>query len=104
MGRKQFNKPLGDYDAVSDVPAVVFSDELLVAHSDAKVLLTVPTQTSGSLRCRVSSIWPIHGRRGTGSRHTTPLSAFGAAAMAGVKMPLWASGTPVVETSSLSNA
>lgn len=32
---------LGAYDAVSDLPTVLFADELIAAYPEAKVLLTV---------------------------------------------------------------
>lgn len=40
-GRVDFDKMLGAYDAVSDLPTVLFADELIAAYPEAKVLLTV---------------------------------------------------------------
>ncbi len=58
-GKAEFDKLLGEYDAVSDVPAVLFSPELLEAYPDAKVILTTrdPEKWVDSMR---SSIWLAH--------------------------------------------
>lgn len=40
-GRKDFDQLLGHCQAVSDLPAVVFSEELIRAYPDAKVVLTL---------------------------------------------------------------
>lgn len=40
-GREEFDKLLGHCQAVSDIPAVVFSEELIRAYPDAKVILTL---------------------------------------------------------------
>lgn len=37
-GRAEFDKLLGDYDAVADVPAICFAEELLEAYPEAKVV------------------------------------------------------------------
>ncbi|KAF2140472.1 uncharacterized protein K452DRAFT_351759 [Aplosporella prunicola CBS 121167] len=39
-GREEFDKWYGDYDAIADIPASLFADELLVAYPDAKFILT----------------------------------------------------------------
>lgn len=39
-GREEFDKMLGDYDALLDVPCIAFVEELVAAYPDAKVLLT----------------------------------------------------------------
>ena len=58
-GKAEFDKLLAEYDAVSDVPAVLFSAELLEAYPDAKVILTTrdPEKWVDSMR---SSIWLAH--------------------------------------------
>jgi len=58
-GAIEFDKLLSDYDAVSDVPAVLFAPELLAAYPDAKVILTTrdPEKWVDSMR---SSIWLAH--------------------------------------------
>ena len=38
-GREEFDKILGDYDAVADVPCICFAEELVAAYPDAKVVL-----------------------------------------------------------------
>ncbi|KAK6856535.1 NAD dependent epimerase/dehydratase [Apiospora arundinis] len=38
-GRAEFDRLLGDYDSVADVPCNLFSEELLAAYPDAKVVL-----------------------------------------------------------------
>ena len=40
-GREEFDRLLGHCQAVSDIPAVVFSEELIRAYPDAKVILTL---------------------------------------------------------------
>lgn len=39
-GRAEFDKLLGDFDAVLDVPCILFVEELLAAYPDAKVIIT----------------------------------------------------------------
>lgn len=39
-GREEFDKILGDYDAVADVPAICFVEELVAAYPEAKVVVT----------------------------------------------------------------
>lgn len=39
-GRPEFDKLLGDFDAVTDLPGCIFSKELVEAYPDAKVILT----------------------------------------------------------------
>lgn len=39
-GRAEFDKLLADFDAVLDVPCVLFVEELLAAYPDAKVIIT----------------------------------------------------------------
>lgn len=38
-GREEFDKILGNYDAVADVPCICFAEELITAYPEAKVLL-----------------------------------------------------------------
>ena len=38
--KTEFDKIFGDYDSVSDVPCVLFADELVESYPDAKVILT----------------------------------------------------------------
>lgn len=40
-GREEFDKILGDYDAVCDVPCICFVEELVAAYPEAKVVLTL---------------------------------------------------------------
>lgn len=40
-GKPEFDKLLGNYDAVADIPGAVFSKELVEAYPDAKVILTI---------------------------------------------------------------
>ena len=40
FGREEFDKLLGDFDSLLDVPPCLLVDELLAAYPDAKVLLT----------------------------------------------------------------
>jgi len=58
-GKAEFDKLLGDYDALSDLPAVLFSPELLQAYPDAKVILTTrdPEKWVDSMQ---STIWLAH--------------------------------------------
>ncbi|KAF4343896.1 hypothetical protein FBEOM_2131 [Fusarium beomiforme] len=39
-GREEFDKILGPYDAVADVPAICFVEELVAAYPEAKVIVT----------------------------------------------------------------
>ncbi|PSN71472.1 hypothetical protein BS50DRAFT_570828 [Corynespora cassiicola Philippines] len=39
-GREEFDKLLGDFDAVTDLPGCVFYEQLIEAYPDAKVILT----------------------------------------------------------------
>ncbi|CVL10637.1 uncharacterized protein FPRN_12769 [Fusarium proliferatum] len=39
-GREEFDKILGPYDAVADLPAICFVEELVAAYPDAKVIIT----------------------------------------------------------------
>lgn len=39
-GREEFDRILGDYDAVADVPAICFVEELVAAYPEAKVIST----------------------------------------------------------------
>ncbi|RKL16637.1 hypothetical protein BFJ70_g15013 [Fusarium oxysporum] len=39
-GREEFDKILGPYDAVADLPAICFVEELVVAYPEAKVIVT----------------------------------------------------------------
>lgn len=39
-GREEFDKLLGHCQAVSDIPAILFAEELIAAYPDAKVILT----------------------------------------------------------------
>lgn len=39
-GREEFDKILGDYDAVADVPCICFVEELVAAYPEAKVIVT----------------------------------------------------------------
>lgn len=40
FGKQEFDKILADYDSGSDVPFILFADELVEAYPDAKVILT----------------------------------------------------------------
>ncbi|KAH7120290.1 hypothetical protein B0J13DRAFT_457004 [Dactylonectria estremocensis] len=40
-GRAEFDKILGDYDAVADVPAICFVEELVAAYPEAKVVVSM---------------------------------------------------------------
>ena len=40
-GRVEFDKLLGHCQAVSDIPALCFAEELIAAYPEAKVILTV---------------------------------------------------------------
>ncbi|KAF2730604.1 hypothetical protein EJ04DRAFT_585396 [Polyplosphaeria fusca] len=40
FGRQEFDKFLGEYDVLEDIPCIMFVDELLEAYADAKVILT----------------------------------------------------------------
>ncbi|ORY18942.1 P-loop containing nucleoside triphosphate hydrolase protein [Clohesyomyces aquaticus] len=39
--RTEFDKLLGDFDAVTDIPSAVFAEQLIEAYPEAKVILTV---------------------------------------------------------------
>lgn len=39
-GRAEFDKILGDYNGVSDVPTICFAEELIAAYPDAKIVLS----------------------------------------------------------------
>lgn len=39
-GREEFDKILGEYDCVADVPCICFAEELIAAYPDAKVILS----------------------------------------------------------------
>lgn len=39
-GREEFDRLLGDYDAIADVPGICFVEELVAAYPDAKVVLS----------------------------------------------------------------
>jgi hypothetical protein len=39
-GRAEFDKLLGHCQGVSDMPAILFADELIAAYPEAKVILT----------------------------------------------------------------
>lgn len=38
-GREEFDKMLGDYDGIADVPGICFVEELVEAYPDAKIVL-----------------------------------------------------------------
>ncbi|KAK4634603.1 hypothetical protein CLAFUW4_00150 [Fulvia fulva] len=40
-GREEFDKILGEYDAVADVPCICFAEELVKAYPEAKVVLSM---------------------------------------------------------------
>lgn len=40
-GREEFDKILGEYDCVLDVPNICFAEELVAAYPEAKVILTI---------------------------------------------------------------
>lgn len=40
-GREQFDKILGDFEALADYPTAIFPEELMAAYPDARVILTV---------------------------------------------------------------
>ncbi|KAJ6596325.1 P-loop containing nucleoside triphosphate hydrolase protein [Mycena vulgaris] len=40
QGREEWDRLLGDFRAVADVPGILFAEELIHAYSDAKVILT----------------------------------------------------------------
>ncbi|CAI6338615.1 unnamed protein product [Periconia digitata] len=45
-GREEFDKFLGDYDVLEDVPSILFAEELMEAYPDAKVILTTRSVAS----------------------------------------------------------
>ncbi|KAF2472702.1 uncharacterized protein BDR25DRAFT_333069 [Lindgomyces ingoldianus] len=55
-GRKEFDKLLGDYDAVTDIPSTIFAAQLVDAYPDAKVILTVREYEDWE-RSMQDSIW-----------------------------------------------
>jgi len=55
-GKAEFDKLLGDYDVVMDVPGCVFARELIEAYPDAKVILTTRDYTSWEASMQ-ESIW-----------------------------------------------
>ncbi|KAF5713580.1 hypothetical protein FMUND_7820 [Fusarium mundagurra] len=52
-GREEFDKILGPYDAVADLPAICFIEELVVAYPDAKVFVSMDSTGGRVLR------WPL---------------------------------------------
>jgi hypothetical protein len=38
-GREEFDRILGDYDGVEDVPTICFAEELVAAYPEAKIVL-----------------------------------------------------------------
>lgn len=55
-GKAEFDKLLGDYDAVMDLPGCVFAKELIKAYPDAKVILTTRNYKSWEHSMQ-ESIW-----------------------------------------------
>lgn len=55
-GRAEWDKLLGDYDAVTDVPGASFVDDLVAAYPDAKVVLT-NRAVDGWIRSMNNTIW-----------------------------------------------
>ncbi|KAF2193062.1 hypothetical protein K469DRAFT_693120 [Zopfia rhizophila CBS 207.26] len=57
-GREEFDKLLGEYDAVTDLPAAIFVEPLVEAYPDAKVILTLRNYESWE-RSMQNSIWKL---------------------------------------------
>lgn len=64
-GREEFDKILGDYDGVADVPCICFIEELVAAYPDAKVVVTsrevegwLRSMASTAGRCLGWKLWP----------------------------------------------
>lgn len=55
-GLKEFDKLLGDYDLVADLPGALFAQELIEAYPDAKVILTLRKYEDWEKSMR-GSIW-----------------------------------------------
>jgi hypothetical protein len=55
-GKAEFDKLLGDYDVVMDVPGCIFAKELIEAYPDAKVILTTRDYASWEESMQ-ESIW-----------------------------------------------
>ncbi|OCL12927.1 hypothetical protein AOQ84DRAFT_261091, partial [Glonium stellatum] len=61
-GRAEFDKLVGEYDALTDIPPAVFVDELIQSYPDAKVILTIrdPDEWLACMKSTVFAIvdWP----------------------------------------------
>ncbi|KAK5955138.1 hypothetical protein OHC33_003817 [Knufia fluminis] len=58
-GKAEFDKLLGDFDALSDLPAALFGPELIEAYPDAKVILTY-RDAEKWVDSMQSTIWLAH--------------------------------------------
>jgi hypothetical protein len=57
-GREEFDKLLGEYDVVTDLPGVAFSKELIEAYPDASVILTTREYSEWETSMQ-NSIWQL---------------------------------------------
>lgn len=58
--RSEWDSVLGDCDAVSDFPCAAFSEELIAAYPEAKVILTVRDTPDVWLRSAMQTVWYVH--------------------------------------------
>jgi len=54
-GRREFDQIMGHCQVISDMPATCFTEELIEAYPDAKVILTLRKDVDGWYRCVRSS-------------------------------------------------
>ncbi|KAF2183947.1 hypothetical protein K469DRAFT_634634, partial [Zopfia rhizophila CBS 207.26] len=57
FGRNEFDKLMGRYDALVDGPAVYFTDELLKAYPDAKIIITYRDPDEWMASMNHTSFW-----------------------------------------------
>lgn len=60
LTRKDWDQVLGDCDAISDFPCAAFSEELIAAYPEAKVVLTVRDSTASWFDSCLRTVWFVH--------------------------------------------
>lgn len=58
--REDWDEVFGDCDAVSDFPCAAFSEELIAAYPEAKVILTVRDSMSSWFDSCLRTVWFVH--------------------------------------------
>lgn len=60
LTRQDWDQVLGDCDAISDFPCAAFSEELIAAYPEAKVILTIRDSTASWFDSCLRTVWFVH--------------------------------------------